>query len=66
MLKKTICKIWDIFNLPRFSHFSEIIIPKDKIPEILPTEEYEKRLEEHLKNINFENFKVYINGKQRR
>ena len=66
LFKKTIYKIWDIFNFPRFSHSSEIIIPKGKIPEIVPTEEYKKRLEECLKNINFENIKVYIDGKQRR
>lgn len=66
LFKKIICKICNIFNLPRFNHSPEIIIPKDKIPEIVPTEEYKKRLEEYLKNINFENIEVYINGKQRR
>ncbi len=66
LLKKIICNIWDIFDLPKFSRPSEIKIPKCKIPEIVPTDEYKKRLEEYLKDINFENTEVYVNSNRKR
>lgn len=64
LLKQTICKIWDIFNLPRFSQVPKVKIPKRKIPEIVPTDEYKTRMREYLKNIDFKNAKIYINGKE--
>lgn len=42
LFKKTICKIWDIFKLPRFSQVPKVKIPKYKFPEIVPTNEYKK------------------------
>ena len=63
LFKRIICKMGDIFNLPRFSKVSEIKIPK--FPEIVPTDEYKRMMREYFKNINFKDVKVYINGKQR-
>ena len=64
ILKQIICKTQDIFNLPRFSNSPEIKIPKYKISEITPTDEYKKCIKEHLKNIDFNDAKIYVNGKE--
>ena len=64
LFKKIICKIWDIFNLPRFSQPPEIEIPKCKIPEIIPTNEFKKNMEKYLKDIDFNDVKIYINGEE--
>ena len=64
LFKKIICKIWDIFNLPRFSQAPKVKIPKYKIPEVVPTDEYKKRMKEYLKDVNFNDVKIYINGKE--
>ena len=42
LFKQLICKILDIFNLPRFSQVPDVKIPKCKIPEIVPTNELKK------------------------
>lgn len=64
IFKKLINNICTIFNLPRFSELPRIKVPKCKIPEIVPTEEYIKFMNEYLKNIKPEDLKVYINGKE--
>lgn len=64
LFKKIICKIWNIFNLPRFSQVPKVKIPKYKIPEVVPTNEYKKRMKEYLKDVDFNDVEIYINGKE--
>lgn len=64
LFKKIIYKIWDIFKLPRFSQVPKVKIPKCKIPEVVPTEEYKKHMNDYLKNVNFDNVKIYVNNKE--
>lgn len=64
LFKKIICKIWDIFNLPRFSQVSKVKTPKCKISEIVPTNEFKKNIEKYLKDIDFNDVKIYINSKE--
>lgn len=64
LFKQIICKIWDIFNLPRFSNSPEIKIPKYKITETTPTDEYKRSIKKYFKNMNFNDIKIYINDKQ--
>lgn len=64
LFKKIICKIWDIFNLPRFSQVPKVKISKYKNFEVVPTDEYKKRMKEYLKDVNFNDVKIYINGKE--
>lgn len=64
LFKKIICKIWDIFNLPRFSQVSKVKIPKCKIPKVVLTNEFKKNMEKYLKDIDFNDVKIYINGKK--
>ncbi len=64
LFKKIICKIWNIFNLPRFSQVSKVKIPKYKFPKIVPTNEYKKNMKKYLKDIDFNDIKIYINGKE--
>ncbi len=66
ILKQIICKIQDIFNLPRFSQPPKTKISKCKIPEIVPIDEYNESIEKYFKNINFENAKIYVNCKKKR
>lgn len=60
LFKQIICKIWDIFKLPRFSQVPKVKIPKCKIP----TNEFKKNIEKYLKNVDFNDVKIYINGKE--
>ena len=64
LFKQIICKIWDMFKLPKFSQVSKVKILKCKIPEIVPTNEYKKCMKEYLKNIDFNDAKIYINDKE--
>lgn len=64
LCKQMICKIWDIFKLPRFSQVPKIKIPKCKNFEIVPTNEFKKNMERYLKDIDFNDVKIYINGKE--
>lgn len=64
LLKQMICKMWNIFNLPKFSQTSEIKIPKCKTLEIIPTKEFQKQVNEYLEVANFNNVKVFINDKE--
>lgn len=65
LFKQMICKIWDIFNLPRFSQAPKVKIPKYKIPEIVPTNEFKKNMKEYFKGINFEDIEI-CNLKEKR
>lgn len=64
LLKQMICKIWNIFKLSRFSQVPKVKIPKCKIPKIVPTNEFKKNMEKYLKNVDFKDVKIYINGKE--
>lgn len=64
LFKQIICKIWDIFKLPRFSQVPKTKIPKYKIPEVVPTNEFKKNMGKYLKDVDFNNVKIYINGKK--
>lgn len=64
LFKQIICKIWDIFKLPRFSQVPKVKISKCKIPEIVPTNEFKKNMEKYLKDVDFNDVKIYINGKE--
>ncbi len=59
IFKHVICKIWNTFNLPKFSQSPEIKISKRKTFEIVPTKEYQRIMNEYFKD-----FKVYVNGKE--
>lgn len=64
LLKKIICKTWKIFNLPKFSQTPKIKISKCKIPEIVPTNKFRKSMEKYFKNVNFNDTKIYVDGKK--
>lgn len=64
LFKQMICKICDIFKLPRFSQVPNVKIPKCKNFEIVPTNEFKKNMERYLKDIDFNDAKIYINGKE--
>lgn len=64
LFKQIICKIWDIFKLPRFNQVPKVKIPKYKIPEVVPTNEFKKIWKNILKDVDFNDVKIYINGKE--
>lgn len=64
LFKKIICKIWDIFNLPRFSQAPKVKIPKCKIPKVVLTNEFKKSMEKYLEDVDSIDIKIYINGKE--
>lgn len=64
LFKQLICKIYNIFNLPRFSQPSKTKRQKNKFPEIIPTNEFKKNMEKYLKDVDFNDVKIYINGKE--
>ena len=64
LFKQIICKIWDIFKLPRFSQVPEVKTPKYKNFKVIPTNEYKKNMGKYLKDVDFNDVKIYINGKE--
>ncbi len=64
LFKKMICKIWGIFKFPRFSQAPKVKISRYKFPEVVPTDEYKKRMKEYLKDVDFNDVEIYINGKE--
>ena len=64
LFKQIISKIWDMFKLPRFSQVPNVKIPKCKNFEIVPTNEFKKNMERYLKDVDFNDVKIYINGKE--
>ena len=64
LFKQMICKIWDIFKLPRFSQVPNVKIPKCKNFEVVPTNEFKKNMGKYLKDVNFNDVKIYINDKE--
>lgn len=64
LFKQIICKIWDIFKLPRFSQAPEVKTPKYKNFEVIPTNEYKKNMGKYLNDVDFNDVKIYINGKE--
>ena len=63
IFKQIICKVWDIFKLPRFSQVPKVKIPKCKNFEVVPTNEFKKNIEKYLEDVDFNDIKIYINGK---
>lgn len=64
LFKQIICKIWNIFKLPRFSQVPKVKIPKYKNFEVVPTNEFKKNMKKYLKDVDFNDVKIYINGKE--
>lgn len=64
LFKQIICEIWDIFKLPRFNQAPKVKIPKYKNLEVVPTNEFKNNKEKYLKDIDFNDVKIYINGKE--
>lgn len=64
LFKQMICKICDIFKLPRFSQVPKVKIPKCKNFEVVPTNEYKKIMGKYLEDVDFNDAKIYINGKE--
>lgn len=60
LFKQIICKIWDIFKLPRFNQAPKVKVPKYKIPEVVPTNEFKKNMKKYLKDVDFNDVKIYI------
>ena len=50
LFKQMICKIYDIFKLPRFSQVPKVKTPKHKNFEVVPTNEFKKNIEKYLKD----------------
>lgn len=64
LFKQIICKIWDIFKLPRFNQVPKIKIPKYKNFEVVPTNEFKKNMEKYLKDVEFNDVKIYVNNNE--
>lgn len=64
LFKQMICKICDIFKLPIFSQVPKVKIPKCKNFEVVPTNEYKKNMRKYLKDVDFNDVIIYINGKE--
>lgn len=64
LFKQMICKIWDMFKLPRFSQAPNVKTPKCKNFEVVPTNEYKKIMGKYLEDVDFNDVKIYINGKE--